>query len=270
MTRLAMLKWAGGTLLAIIVLCILFIATIDHKWPVGPDAEHREDQCERLHVDSIVLEPQNTWSSIGYLMAGLLVVYRSRTLRGIGVGALLCVTGLTSALYHAVPVDFTLQKLDVASIYWLLLALIGYAAVSLEVHFHAREPNVLVEKLVIAAALVVGAIVAVASLVDSTLAFVILVVVLLALMGAGLLAPSRQIRPLLYREIGGYVMGTIGLGMFSAVCRLGDGDGRVLCDPTGPVQFHALWHLFSAMLLLVAYDYFARVADQPGERILAD
>ena len=60
------------------------------------------------------------------------------------------------------------------------------------------------------------------------------------------------------------------LGMFSAVCWMSDGYGRVLCDPKGPIQFHALAHLFSAMLLLLAYDYFTRVADLPGERILAD
>ncbi len=276
MTRPGMIKWAGGSLLGIIVLCVVFLATIDHTWrPLrstfeSGDSQGREDQCETLRVDSIVMEPQNTWSNLGYLIAGLCVVYRSRTLRGIGVGAMLMVTGITSGLYHAVPIDFTLQKLDVASIFWVMLALIGYAAISLEVHFHARDPGVLVDKLVIAAALIVGAIVAVASLVESTLAFVILVVVLLTLMAAGFFAPSRQITPLSYREIGGYVMGTIMLGMFAAVCRLGDGYGRVLCDPDGPVQFHALWHLFSAMLLLLGYDYFARVADQPGERILAD
>jgi hypothetical protein len=270
-----MLKWAGASLLGILALCLVFLATIDHKWPLvstfeGRDSQNREDQCEALHVDSVVLEPQNTWSNLGYLFAGLLVVYRSRTLRGIGVGALLCVTGITSGLYHAVPVDRTLQTLDVASIYWLLLALIGYGILSLEIHFHALGREPLVEKLLIAVALVAGAIVAVAGLLDSTIAVLILVAGLLVLVGVGFFPPSRQITPLTYREITGYLMGMLMLGIFAAVCRLGDGEGRVLCDPHGPIQFHALWHLFSAALLLVAYDYFTRVADLPGERILAD
>jgi hypothetical protein len=98
----------------------------------------------------------------------------------------------------------------------------------------------------------------------------LLVAVLLVLVVVGLMPPSRQIAPLGTREIAGYVLGMIMLGGFSAVFRLGDGEGRVLCDPRGPIQFHALWHLFSAALVLLAYDYFTRVADVPGERILAD
>lgn len=277
MPRLETLKWAGGTLLAIIVVTVMFLAAIDHRWTLptstfdGDIANlRREDQCERLRIDSIVLEPQNTWSNLGYLAAGLFIVYRSRKLRGIAAGAFLCVTGIASGMYHAVPVNYTLQKLDVASIYWLLLALIGYAILSLEVHFHARERDVLVEKLLIALALVVGAFMAVAELLDSTVAVPLMVLALLVLLVAGLFAPSRQIRPLSYREVGGYVMGMLMLGSFATVFRLGDGYGRVLCDPNGPFQFHALWHLFSAGLLLVAYDYFTRVADLPGERILAD
>jgi hypothetical protein len=66
------------------------------------------------------------------------------------------------------------------------------------------------------------------------------------------------------------VIGSIILGAFTAVFYLGDGEGRVLCDPDGPIQFHALCHLFSAALGLLAYDYFTRVADLQGERILAD
>ncbi len=267
-----MLRWAGGTLVAIIALCLLFLATIDHQWELKPngESEHREDQCERLRAQSIVLEPENTWSNVGYLFAGLLVVYRSRTFRGIAVGALFCVVGITSGLYHAVPVDYTLQVLDVTSIYWALLFLIGYAILSLEVHFHAKERGVLVEKLLLAAALVVGSIVSVSRLLNSTPAFVIMVGVLFLLTAVGFAAPSRQIKALSYREIAGYLMGMIALGLFATVFRLGDGDGRVLCDPDGPFQFHAMWHLFSAMLLLVAYDYFTRVADLQGERIFAD
>jgi hypothetical protein len=275
MTRVAALKWAGGTLLGIIALCVVFLLGIDHQWQLVStfdqgDSHKREDQCEALRDHSSVLEPQNTWSNVGYLFAGLLIVYRSRKLRGIAAGGFLCATGITSGMYHAVSVNRTLQTLDVASIYWVLLALIGYAILSLEIHFRATERGMLVEKLLIAVPFVVGSIVAVGGLMDSTVATLLLVAVLIVLMIAGCFQPSRQVRALSFREIAGYVMGMIALGGFAAVCRLGDGEGRVLCDPNGPVQFHALWHLFSAALLLLGYDYFTRVADQPGERILVD
>jgi hypothetical protein len=265
-----MLKWTGATFLGAIGLIVVFLLAIDSTWTVPPEAQHRQDQCEELHVDSLVLEPQNTWSNVGYLLAGLLVLYRSGTLRGAAVGALLCVAAIASGLYHAVPTDYTLQKLDVASLYWVLLALIAYAILSLDVHFHAREPGLQVDRLLIASALVVGAIAAVVGLIDSKVAVAILAVVLVVFVVVGFLAPSRQLTPLSYREIGGYVMGMLMLGMFAAVCNLGDGEGHVLCDPRGPIQFHALSHLFGAALLLLGYDYFARVADLPGERILAD
>src|ERR671925_781724 len=136
MTRPETLLWSGGTLLGIVALTVMFLVAIDYRWttpstfdpgfnPANPFP--REDQCERMRLDSIVLEPQNTWSNLGYLFAGLFVLYRSRTLRGMACGAFFCITGIASGLYHAVPINFTLQKLDVASIYWLLLGLIWYA-----------------------------------------------------------------------------------------------------------------------------------------------
>jgi hypothetical protein len=274
-SRRAALHWAGLTLGGIVALCAVFLLAIDYQWQLKStfgegDSHIREDQCEALREHSIVLEPENTWSNLGYLFGGLLILFRSGKLRGIAAGGFMCATGVTSALYHAVSVNSTLQTLDVASIYWVLLMLIGYAALSLDFHFHAKEHPVVVEKLLIVVAFVAGSIVAVGRLIDSTIAFLVLVGILLVLMVAGCFPPSRQLRALSHREITGFALATVMLGGFAAITRLTDGAGRVGCDPHSPLQNHALWHLFAAALLVLGYDFFARIADQPGERILAD
>ena len=141
MTRFAMLCWAGGTLLVIIALLIFFLEVIEVNRTIPPGF-FRGDQCETLNARGTILEPQNTWSNFGYLLAGLLIFYRSRRLRSVAVGVFLCLTGVFSAMYHAVPTDGTLQMLDIAAVNWVLLAMIGYAALSLDFHFHAKERDV--------------------------------------------------------------------------------------------------------------------------------
>lgn len=268
-----MLLWAGGTLLVVIALLIFFLAVIDVDRKI-PENFSRGDQCETLNVDGTVLEPQNTWSNLGYLFAGLLIFYRSRRLRGIVLGLFLCLTGVFSAMYHAVPTNGTLQTLDIAGVYWILLAMIGYAKMSLDTRLQDAEPALFVEKVLAVAAFFVGLVMAVTRyevfLFESTLATVIMMVILIVFLIGGMLLRIRRQAALSRREVGGYVMGLLMLGLFAGAFRLGDGPGRVLCDPNGPFQFHALWHLFSAMMLLVTYDYFTRVSNTQGERIFAD
>ena len=137
-----------------------------------------------------VLEPQNTWSNGGYLLAGLMIFYRSRRLRSVVVGLFLCLTGVFSAMYHAVPTNGTLQMFDIAAVNWVLLAMIGYAVLSLDLHVYARERDVVFEKLIAIVSLVLGTVMAVTrtkvALFDSTYATLGMVVVLVGLLDRGL------------------------------------------------------------------------------------
>jgi Ceramidase len=274
MTRLQALAWGGGTVLVIVGVMIFCLSVIDVPKRIIPPDFHREDQCERLREDSKILEPENTWSNIGYLFAGVLVFYRSSRFRGLVVGLALCFTGVFSAMYHAVPINGTLQTFDIAAVYWVLLVMIGYASMSLAARSEGDEPSLVVQKFLAVGAFAVGLVMAVTrsqvAIFESTRAVVAMVLVLVVLLVLGVFVRNRAGAKMTGREVIGYSMGMGGLGAFSAAFRLTDGAGRVGCDPGNPLQFHALWHLFSAALLLLAFDFFARVGEQPGDRMLAD
>jgi len=90
----------------------------------------REDQCEKLDVNSSVMEVENTWSNMGYLFVGLMILFRNwtgkRLFAGIFGGSMICLAWL-SGLYHAQPVFDLYRHMDVATIYWVLPLLIAYA-----------------------------------------------------------------------------------------------------------------------------------------------
>lgn len=277
MTRVAMLLWAGGTLLAVIVLLLFFLAVTDVDRTI-PAGFSRGDQCEALNVGGKILEPQNTWSNAGYLFAGLLIFYRSRRLRSVAVGLFLCLTGVFSAMYHAVPTNGTLQMLDIAAVNWVLLALVGDAVLSLDLHFYGNPRDVVYEKLIAIVSLVLGTVMAVTrtefALFESTLATVSLVAILVVLLICGYVGGKDPKDNLSTYEKVTFLTVVIVLAIPTALFRLFDGVDKgvekALCDADGLFQAHAAWHVLSALLLLIAFDYFARVANESGERIFAD
>ena len=94
----------------------------------------RPEQCEAIATttdpQASILEPQNTWSNFAYLIAGMLVMFRSRNLLGAAVGLNLAFEFLFSGLYHARLTE-TMQMIDVAWIYVLLLSLFVYGIQSI-------------------------------------------------------------------------------------------------------------------------------------------
>ena len=277
MTRLQMLLWAGGTMLVVIALLIFFLEVIDVDRKI-PDGFSRGDQCEKLNVGGSVLEPKNTWSNAGYLFAGLLIFYRGRRLRSVVVGLFLCLTGVFSAMYHAVPINGTLQMLDIAAINWVLLAIIGYAVLSLDFHFYATERDVAVEKLIAIVSLVLGTVMAITRTefapFESTKATVGLVFVLVVFLVTGYFSGQDSKKNLSTSEKIAFLLAVLIVAIPTTLCRFLDGvdNGaeKALCSPNALLQAHAVWHVCSALLLLIGFDYFTRVANQPDERIFAD
>jgi Ceramidase len=277
MTRLAMLLWAGGTLLVVIALMLFFLSVIEVNRTIPPGFT-RGDQCETLHTGGSVLEPQNTWSNVGYLMAGLLIFYRSRRRRSIVVGLFLCLTGVFSAMYHAVPIDGTLQMLDIAAVNWVLLAMLGFAILSLDLHFYATERSVAFEKLIAIVSLVLGTVMAVTRTkfapFESTNATLGMVGLLVVLLFSGYVGGKDKKDDLSTYEKVTFLTVILILAIPTALFRFLDGidNGveKAFCDPDGLFQAHAAWHVFSALLLLIAFDYFTRIANQSDERIFAD
>lgn len=254
----------------------------------------RDDQCEPLATDTnpaaLVLEPQNTWSNWGYLVVGMVILYRSRTLLGAFVGLNLAFEFLFSGLYHSKLTSST-QFIDVAWIYVLLLSLIVCAAQCAWVVFHdwARQSGYPVfSSLPFPIALAIGlATVAIGTLIrvagpDSTLMTIALAAVLAFTVSFKYLWKllSTFIRPLWPPDLPEWhVVDTIDVilivvfGLTALICRFSDGPGHVLFDwcqrDEGKLQAHAVWHVTSALLVLAAYDFFCHYYPEQG-RILAN
>src|SRR5689334_14561609 len=123
-----MLLWTGITFAGMVLAALILSVVLDPM--VVDETFSRSDQCETLRADSTVMEPQNTWSNLAYLLAGLLIFFRNvrsdRTF-GMAFGVALVALAWFSGLYHAQPVNGFFQKLDVATIYWVLPILIAYS-----------------------------------------------------------------------------------------------------------------------------------------------
>ncbi len=114
--------------------------------------ESRKEQCEyprysgasvqsskaSLYYAGAVVEFENTWSNLGYLLGGIVILFSRPRLLGIAVGINFCLLGLFSWLYHASLRIWT-QAFDVSWIYALLLSMIAYAVESAWIRYRARD-----------------------------------------------------------------------------------------------------------------------------------
>lgn len=227
---------------------------------------NRDDQCEKLQPDSTVVEPQNTWSNSAYLLAGILILLRSRKPLGLALGAHLCILAVFSGFYHA-SLQGVPQTLDVAGIYFVLLAMILYGGESALTRlrgFHATWP---VEVTAIVLTPVVGYLMATyrrdVCLFDSTTAVILFAIVIFALCVRQLFTVrfSFADNPALWI----YLPVGLPAAFLSFLFRLTDGDGKPLCYQGGMLeilQAHAVWHVLSAATLLILYDFFAWISGE--------
>jgi hypothetical protein len=272
----------------------------------------RDEQCEPLATDkdpnAVVLEPQNTWSNWGYWIAGTIILFRSRNLLGAVVGLNLCFEFLFSGLYHSKLTD-SMQFIDVAWIYVLLLTLIACAVqcVVIGLHDPARETelpsftiirtdgtrggnwSLLVALTVAAASIGIGLVIRVIRpllppiLSNSTVTTIFLAAILaIVLLGQylwyGLFWVLSRFIPRIFPPsplpfawsvadiLDPFLIVVFGLG--SLLFRFSDGDSPPLfnwCSRNeGALQPHAVWHILSAVLVLVTYDFFCHYFPEQG------
>jgi len=254
----------------------------------------RDDQCEPLATDTdpkaVVLEPQNTWSNWGYLMVGIVILYRSRNLLGAAVGLNLAFEFLFSGLYHSKLTE-SMQFIDVAWIYVLLLSLIACAIQCVVVRFHdpARETerpvfsnrNFLIALAIAAGMIFIGVMIRVIRP-DSTWTTILLAAALALAVSFKYLWKllSYLIRAIWPPELPNWrTADTVDMilifvfGLPALVCRFSDGPKHILFDwcarDEGKLQAHAVWHVTSALLVLVAYDFFCHYFPEQG-RVFAN
>lgn len=238
----------------------------------NPSAQ-RGEQCELLATTSdpgaAVLEPQNTWSNFGYLVAGGFILYRSRTLLGAMVGLNLAFEFLFSSLYHA-KLTSGLQTLDVAWIYVLLLSLTAYAIQSLlfaewsdKTAYPTFTTPVFIALGVSAVVIVMGVIMGALknSIFESTATTLVLVALVGILLIVGLTAAG--VRGGHTGAIAVIIVQIFAVGIPTLIFKFSDGQGQHLmvfpnlCCPMAPLQAHSGWHILSAMMVAIAYDFFA-------------
>jgi hypothetical protein len=260
-----------GTIIAFFVVAFLGLV-LSRAVSTNPGPQ-RSDQCELLATvadpQATVLEPQNTWSNFGYLVAGLFILYRSRTLLGAAVGLNLAFEFLLSSLYHAKLTD-AMQYADVAWIYVLLLSLIAYAIQSLlfsqwavETGYPAFSAPVLIAAGIAVITVIIGVVMGLHKndIFDSTWMTLVLAFLLFVLLGAGLVAAG--IRCAGAMSIVMPIVLVISVGIPTLFFKFSDGTSHHLfnwCCPKAVLQSHSAWHIVSAVLILVAYDFFANFA----------
>jgi hypothetical protein len=253
-----------GTIISFFV--IVFLGLVLSKAVSTNPGAQRDDQCEQLATiansdpQAAVLETQNTWSNFGYLVAGMLV------LLGAAVGLNLALEFVFSSLYHAKLTE-TMQTIDVAWIYVLLLSLIVYAVQSLlfpQWEIQTGSPvfsaPVLIAVGIAVMTIVVGVIMGILKnqIFDSTWTTLILAFILFVLLGAGLVAAG--IRGTEAMSIVMPIVLVISTGIPTLFFKFSDGKSHILfnwCCPKAVLQSHSAWHIVSAVLILVAYDSFA-------------
>lgn len=254
---------------------VVFLGTVMAKGFSTNPAATRGEQCELLASTSdpkaAVLEPQNTWSNLGYFLAGTLILYRSRNLLGAAVGLNLAFEFLFSGLYHAKLTE-TMQTIDVAWIYVLLLSVIAYAIQSLFAREWATKTSyprltapvvtaVIIVLLVIGLGILMGLLKN--SLFESTkttlalvallFIFLIIAVIVAAVRGGESTAVNLVMT-------GVVILAT---GIPTLFFKFSDGAGNRflffpnLCCSKADMQAHAAWHILSALMVAIAYDFFA-------------
>lgn len=179
----------------------------------------------------------NTWSSLAYVLAGVLLAAaatrRRFPLGAVVLGAAIALEGVGSVLFHGAESEISLALHDLA-----LFAVAGYI-----VGWHAGRLWQSAESWSVAGAgvgLIAGGSI---WLVERGSTNAIVGASVAAIVVLDVLARRRGLTPVASR----------GLVLFALVAVvvwfLGRGDSP-LCDPESPLQFHALWHILSAMLLL--------------------
>jgi hypothetical protein len=245
-----------------------------------------------------IVEPQNTWSNFGYLLAGLLILFRRPSRLGMAVGINFCLIFLFSGLYHA-SLQNVWQALDVAWIYVLLLSIIAYSLQALRLRYKKLSSSPVVTILSIGFPVAIGVLVTVlkatgnlpnSPLTDSTNITVALVGILgipvLILLLDFWWLRRKWVRWILERlgcepktywrnlegrefiwgqqwkfELWMFIPALLG-GMFrTALFGLpGDGCGHSLCLPHSPFQAHAAWHVLGALALWWTYNFLAQAS----------
>ena len=123
----------GSTIAMLVFFAFLIVLAITHHNPVTYPSDdqsltkYHEDQCERPADKGWMVEVENTLSNVGYMFAGVFVLFRAGSWAGHLLALNLVLLSIMSGIYHGTLAE-TPQQLDVAWVYAALLALSTYVS----------------------------------------------------------------------------------------------------------------------------------------------
>ena len=188
--------------------------------------------CEAIGA-GFLGQPINALTTLGFVVAGVIVIVRRREMRWIGIG--LIATGLGSFLFHG-PMPTGNEWAHDVTLAWLVTMVAGWGTRWEKL---SRLPTLAV----------IGVLFAVLPVIADPFAVVMTVAAVVSILRRD--RSSAAIAPMLL------------LGAVAVFGRLGT-TGGPLCDPESVLQPHAVWHLGAAAA--VAGWALARVGDQPARR----
>lgn len=214
--------------------------------------------CEALHDDETYRQPTNTWSSLAFVLVGLLIfgqvaydISRPATtpnnilintpLYGIVYGIALLVVGFGSAFYHA-SMSFIGQFADVAGMYLFTSFMLVYV-IQRWANWSISLAGIvyLVLNIILAVSLVV---------VPETRRYLFALVLVVALIIEALWI--IRTRPIIDAR---WILA--GLALFALAFGIWILDNtRILCDPNSLLQGHAAWHILTAIATGLLYVYY--------------
>lgn len=246
------------TLTAALLSGGLLAAALALGW-LGPDIGRGGGFCEEA-LDAVVEQPANTFSNLGFVIAGLAIAaHVSR--RGTGTmsaslgtayAVLVVLLGPGSAAMHASESALG-GHLDLYSMYLLASFVLSYAAARLLSLSAAGFAVLFVGALAVCTvAEFVTAPVPVVMTVGNAVFGVMLLVAL------ALEALSRRRTSRLDLRWGLASVATLVVAF--AIWNTGK-DGGVLCDPTSWLQPHAVWHVLDAVAAWLLFRYYVSAPD---------
>jgi hypothetical protein len=252
-----MRQLVGTILLTIVTTAATFalLQVLGPDWTQFPPATCLATHCfcELPHADSLLLQPANSWSSLGFVLVGFWIMLAPRrsetTFAGwpaLWFGFTAVVIGVGSFLLHA---TLTLwgQFYDVLGMYLLSGFLLAYA-----VQRWRGWANSAALALYLA---VCTMLIALLWIMPETRRWLFAAVLVVALTVE--LVMARPLRPNVQVSLFGYglLANTIAFGIWIL------DNTRTLCMPDSLLQGHAAWHLLGAIAVYFNYRYYC--SEQP-------
>jgi hypothetical protein len=239
----------------IVIMLVLKVAGFK-PWAdtsAGAIAEYGSEHCEQVRTDEIFVQGPNFWSNFAYLLVGLMIYFSADEFIGRGTGIAICILFFGSSFWHGTLTESG-KFLDIIGVYVALIALGVYGIFEVRGLDSTQPTAPLWFCWALTLGLIAGSTKNIVPFHGSTVGAAILGPLLFALQGWGavLFWPRRSAWAL---------PGILSLFSFAwaAFMKFNDGDGNRLCGlfgHNGILQGHALWHVFSALMMLFVFEYF--------------